>query len=160
MAETITANVETVSEQITATIIAGSETITAIVNADPRGPVGGGGGGASDVSELTTTGLTAGNMLRVATAGGLEERTPAQVLSDIGAATADQGALADTALQPYECRSEHDGTYLYIGTAPAGTSESTANWTIKRQLFSGTATITTTTATGVAWTNRLNATYT
>lgn len=45
----------------------------------------GGGGGVSDVSDLTTTGLTAAHMLRVAAAGGLEARTPAQVLSDIGA---------------------------------------------------------------------------
>lgn len=48
--------------------------------------VAGAGGGASDVGDLTTTGLTAGNMLRVAAAGGLEERTPAEVLGDIGAA--------------------------------------------------------------------------
>jgi hypothetical protein len=40
--------------------------------------------GASDVGDLTTAGLTADNMLRVAVAGGLEERTPAQVLADIG----------------------------------------------------------------------------
>ncbi len=40
---------------------------------------------AADVGDLTTAGLTATNMLRVAAAGGLEERTPAQVLSDIGA---------------------------------------------------------------------------
>lgn len=49
-----------------------------------QGPSLGGGGG--DVGDLTTTGLTAGNLLRVAAAGGLEQRTPAQVRSDIGAA--------------------------------------------------------------------------
>ena len=54
MAETITANVETVSEQITATIIAGSETITAIVNADPRGPVGPAGQDGSQVTVSDT----------------------------------------------------------------------------------------------------------
>lgn len=59
-----------------------------------------------------------------------------------------------------ECRSDHDGTYLYIGRAPQGSSESANVWTIKRQLFSGTSTITTTTATGVAWTDRLEPTTT
>jgi len=54
--------------------------------ADGAGWEAAAGGGASDVGDLTTTGLTATNMLRVAAAGGLEERTPAQVLSDIGAA--------------------------------------------------------------------------
>lgn len=43
---------------------------------------------ASDVADLTTDGLTAGNMLRVAAGGGLEERTPAETLADIGAAPA------------------------------------------------------------------------
>jgi len=47
---------------------------------------GGSGGGASDVDELTTTTGSATNMLRVARGGGLEYRTTAQVLSDIGAA--------------------------------------------------------------------------
>lgn len=43
-------------------------------------------GGASDVGDLTTTGGSSTNMLRVAAAGGLEYRTVAQVLADIGAA--------------------------------------------------------------------------
>lgn len=50
---------------------------------------GGTGGGASDVSDLETDGLAAGSYLRVAVAGGLEERTAAEVLSDIGAPEAD-----------------------------------------------------------------------
>lgn len=50
---------------------------------------GGTGGGASDVSDLETDGLAAGSYLRIAVAGGLEERTAAEVLSDIGAPEAD-----------------------------------------------------------------------
>ena len=46
------------------------------------------GGGASDVGDLTTTTGNSTEMVRVAAAGGLEYRTPAQVLSDIGAASA------------------------------------------------------------------------
>lgn len=295
MAETIEATVNVHTELITATVVSGSETITAIVNADPRGPVGGGGGSADlpiasqdvvvdavvvsgfavqtdyngvyvraendgsgrgrytngqgawlthsqtvdDVDVWgfgtrlwvypiayapstsiypweapstawlantedkdgdgpptvtratmiewesasvrfsagklapTTRNATAGELVtgsdtrltnaRTPTAhaashatGGADEITPAA----IGAATAAQGALAATAQQPYLCRSDHDGTYLYIGTAAVGTAESAAAWTIKRQLFSGTSTITTTTATGVAWTDRLEPTTT
>lgn len=48
--------------------------------------VAGAGSGASDVGDLTTDGLDAGDMLRVAAGGGLEARTPAEVLGDIGAA--------------------------------------------------------------------------
>ena len=42
-------------------------------------------GGVSDVDDLTTTTGTATHMVRVAAAGGLEYRTPANVRSDIGA---------------------------------------------------------------------------
>ena len=44
--------------------------------------------GSLDVADLTTVGLDSGSMLRVAASGGLEERTPAEVLADIGAAAA------------------------------------------------------------------------
>ena len=46
------------------------------------------GGGASDVDDLTTDTGTSGQMVRVASGGGLEYRTTAQVLTDIGAAAA------------------------------------------------------------------------
>jgi len=51
-----------------------------------QGDIDGMGGGASDVGDLTTTGGSSSNMLRVAAAGGLEYRTVAQVLADLGAA--------------------------------------------------------------------------
>ena len=47
-----------------------------------------GGGGASDVDDLATATGSSGEMVRVAATGGLEYRTPAEVLGDIGAATA------------------------------------------------------------------------
>lgn len=53
-----------------------------------------------DVGDLTTTGLTAANMLRVAAAGGVEERTPAQVLSDIGAVGTSSLSAAPSAAEP------------------------------------------------------------
>jgi hypothetical protein len=53
--------------------------------------------GASEVAELGTDGLTAANMLRIAAAGGLEQRTPVQVRADIDAEEAGAAqAVADT----------------------------------------------------------------
>lgn len=46
------------------------------------------GGGGGDVSDLTTTGLTPDNFLKIDDPGGLIEITPAGVLSGIGAAAA------------------------------------------------------------------------
>jgi hypothetical protein len=45
---------------------------------------GGGGGGAEDTEDLTTDNGVSGDMLRVASGGGLEYRTTSQVLSDLG----------------------------------------------------------------------------
>ena len=47
--------------------------------------------------------------------------------------------------------------YAYIGTAPSGTLESAAAWTIVREDFTGAVAIAT--ATSTAWTNRATATY-
>ena len=58
-----------------------------------------------------------------------------------------------------ECRSDYVAPNSYIGIAPSGTAEATAAWQVTRLNISGT-TITTTTASPIAWTNRLSATYT
>ena len=47
----------------------------------------------------------------------------------------------------------------YCGTAPNGSSESSAVWTIKRLTIAASGSITIATATNVAWTNRESATY-
>jgi hypothetical protein len=44
------------------------------------------GGSGNDVADLTTAGIDAGEMFRVAVAGGLEGRTPAEALADIDGA--------------------------------------------------------------------------
>lgn len=59
-----------------------------------------GGGGASDVGDLTTTSGSSTNMLRVAAAGGLEYRTTAQVLADIGAAPTASPTFTGTVTAP------------------------------------------------------------
>lgn len=48
-----------------------------------------GSDGASDVADITAAGMSAGSYLRVTASEGLEERTAAEVLSDIGAPEAD-----------------------------------------------------------------------
>jgi len=47
----------------------------------------------------------------------------------------------------------------YCGTAPNGSAEATAVWTIKRLTITASGSITIATATNVAWTNRESATY-
>lgn len=47
----------------------------------------------------------------------------------------------------------------YCGTAPNGSAESSAVWTIKRLTIAASGSITIATATNVAWTNRQSATY-
>ena len=64
-------------------------------------------GSGSDVADLTTIGIDAGEMFRVAVAGGLESRTPAEVLADI-----DGAASGHT----------HTGTYDPAGTAATAVS--------------------------------------
>lgn len=59
-----------------------------------------GGGGASDVDDLATSTGSSTNMLRVAAAGGLEYRTAAQVLSDIGAAPTASPTFTGTVTAP------------------------------------------------------------
>lgn len=73
-----------------------------------------------DVGDLTTTGLTAANMLRVAAAGGVEERTPAQVLSDIGAVGTASLSAAPSAAEPL--KADGSGGILFGGKVSAGTT--------------------------------------
>jgi hypothetical protein len=56
--------------------------------------------GASDVDDLTTTSGSGTDMLRVAAAGGLEYRTAAQVLGDIGAAPTASPTFTGTVTLP------------------------------------------------------------
>ena len=62
---------------------------TLIVNRGPKGADGADGAdGISELGSAATTGFSAGQIPRIKTAGGVEGRTPAQVLSDIGGAAA------------------------------------------------------------------------
>lgn len=75
----------------------------------------------SDVGGLTTTGLTTANMLRVKSGGGIEERTPAQVLSDIGAVGTASLSAAPTAAEPLKADGSGGIRFaakLSVGSAP------------------------------------------
>ena len=56
-------------------------------------------------------------------------------------------------------RHDFASPYDYCGTAPAGSSESAAVWTITRISVASNGTTTTGTATGASWTGRASATY-
>jgi hypothetical protein len=60
-----------------------------------------------------------------------------------------------------EVRSDFVSPYTYTGLADAGTSESTASWTIRRSEYNSAGTyVATLTASAVQWANRLTASYT
>lgn len=62
--------------------------------------------------------------------------------------------------QPLDYRSDFAGSSSYIGVASAGAADSSAVWTIRRSTFGSSGSVSATgVATGVAWTNRLTATY-
>ena len=82
---------------------------TLIVNRGPKGADGADGAdGISELGSAATTGFSAGQIPRIKTAGGVEGRTPAQVLSDIGGAASSHahgsitsaGAIGTTANLP------------------------------------------------------------
>jgi hypothetical protein len=59
-----------------------------------------------------------------------------------------------------EVRSDFVSPYTYTGLAPAGTSESTASWTIRRSEFdAGGSFVATLTASAVEWNDRLTVSY-
>lgn len=59
-----------------------------------------------------------------------------------------------------EVRSDFVSPYTYTGLADAGTSESTASWTIRRSEYDSAGThVATLTATSTSWNNRLTASY-
>lgn len=75
-------------------------------------------------------------------------------------AVADAAESAELAVASLKSR-RHDwvAPYTYCGTAPGGTAESSALWTIKRIQINSDGSTTTLTATSVAWTDRLTSTY-
>lgn len=105
-------------------------------------------GGASDVDDLTTTTGNSTEMVRVAAAGGLEYRTPAQVLSDIGAAATSSlasylplaggtmnGAIAYSGSSPLlSFTPSADAAHAWMEYAPQITPTLKWRWTVSQSV--------------------------
>jgi hypothetical protein len=128
-------------------------------------------GGTNAASALTNLGAAASGSI---TTSGLTQAT-ARIL---GRTTASTGAIEEIQIGAGlslsagelsatggsgggEVRSDFVSPYTYTGLADAGTSESTASWTIRRSEFdAGGSFVATLTASAVQWANRLTASYT
>jgi hypothetical protein len=108
---------------------------------------------------ITTSGLTQATARilgrTTASTGAVEEITIGTGLSlSAGELSATGGSGGG------EVRSDFVNPYTYTGLADAGTSESTANWTIRRSEYNSAGTyVATLTASAVQWANRLTASY-
>jgi hypothetical protein len=95
-----------------------------------------------ELDDLSATGITAGKLLAADGAGAAEW---------VDAPSGGGGG---------EVRSDFVSPYTYTGLADAGTSESTASWTIRRSEFDAAGTfVATLTASAVEWDDRLTASY-
>jgi hypothetical protein len=115
--------------------------------------------GAAASGSITASGLTQATARilgrTTASTGAVEEITIGTGLSlSAGELSATGGSGGG------EVRSDFVSPYTYTGLADAGTSESTASWTIRRSEFdAGGSFVATLTASAVAWNNRLTASY-
>jgi hypothetical protein len=113
--------------------------------------------GAAASGSITSSGLTQATARilgrTTASTGAVEEITIGSGLSlSAGELSATGGGG--------EVRSDFVSPYTYTGLADAGTSESTASWTIRRSEFdAGGSFVATLTASAVQWANRLTASY-
>ena len=129
---------------ITNTFTKDSITVTNTFDVAARGPVGPTGpAGVTALSSLTTVGYSSPNMLRVAAAGGVEQRTPAQVLADISALPASGNAVSATKLatartiasQPFDGSANISITAANVGAvATSGNETVGGNKTFSGQL--------------------------
>lgn len=96
------------------------------------------------ISDDPSAGTLTGAEIVPVVSGGANKRTTTQAIAD---------------LVGLERRHEWTGTYDYCGVAPLGAADASAVWTITRIAVASAGTVTVTTATSVAWTNRATATY-
>lgn len=68
--------------------------------------------------------------------------------------------IGDVASERRNANNSTNSNINYCGTAPSGSSESSAVWSIDRLTISSSGSVTTATATNVAWTNRQSVIYT
>jgi hypothetical protein len=145
---------EQLTDDVTLTIPDQSGTLAVVTDI----PTTAGDVGAVAAGAITTSGLTQATARilgrTTASTGAIEE-------IQIGAGLSlSAGGLSATG-GGGEVRSDFVSPYTYTGLAAAGTSESTASWTIRRSEFdAGGSYVATLTASAVQWANRLTASYT
>jgi hypothetical protein len=115
--------------------------------------------GAAASGSITTSGLTQATARilgrTTASTGSIEE---IQIGSGLSLSAGELSATGGSG--GGEVRSDFVSPYTYTGLADAGTSESTASWTIRRSEFdAGGSFVATLTASAVQWANRLTASY-
>lgn len=105
--------------------------------------------GVFDPARLPVAGLT--------TIGGVKRNTGlvGQAVTAIDAF----GNLVYSYVGSGERRASSSGNYVYCGQAPIGSAENALVWTIRRLAYSSGTYLSTTSASGVDWTNRLTHTY-
>jgi hypothetical protein len=113
--------------------------------------------GAAASGSITTSGLTQATARilgrTTASTGSIEE---IQIGSGLSLSAGELSATGGGG----EVRSDFVSPYTYTGLAAAGTSESTASWTIRRSEFdAGGSFVATLTASAVKWDDRLTASY-
>jgi hypothetical protein len=115
--------------------------------------------GAAASGSITTSGLTQATARilgrTTASTGAVEE---IQIGSGLSLSAGELSATGGSG--GGEVRSDFVSPYTYTGLADAGTSESTASWTIRRSEFdAGGSFVATLTASAVEWDDRLTASY-
>jgi hypothetical protein len=115
--------------------------------------------GAAASGSITTSGLTQATARilgrTTASTGAVEE---IQIGSGLSLSAGELSATGGSG--GGEVRSDFVSPYTYTGLADAGTSNSTASWTIRRSEFDADGSfVATLTASAVAWNNRLTASY-
>jgi hypothetical protein len=115
--------------------------------------------GAAASGSITTSGLTQATARilgrTTASTGAIEE---IQIGSGLSLSAGELSATGGSG--GGEVRSDFVSPYTYTGLADAGTSESTASWTIRRSEFdAGGSFVATLTASAVEWDDRLTASY-
>jgi hypothetical protein len=143
------------SDDVTLTIPDQSGTLAVVTDI----PTTAGDVGAAAAGAITTSGLTQSTARilgrTTASTGAVEE---IQIGSGLSLSAGELSATGGSG--GGEVRSDFVSPYTYTGLADAGTSESTASWTIRRSEYDSAGShVATLTATATSWNNRLTASY-
>jgi hypothetical protein len=146
---------EQLTDNVTLTIPDQSGTLAVVTDI----PTTAGDVGAVAAGAITTSGLTQATARLIGrTSSGTGAVEEIQIGTGLSLSAGELSATGGSG--GGEVRSDFVSPYTYTGLADAGTSESTANWTIRRSEYNSAGTyVATLTASAVQWANRLTASY-